>query len=126
MFDPLREHKSAHGQIDHRRGNFCSALVAAVEPTMASEPAKGANDNSAAGQDNEFGRRVRTLDNFQGTAPKGWRPSDQSCRIAAVGPDALDASKDGQQNAYSGIEVCAAKHKLTLKRNFRRFKTGSF
>src|ERR1022692_950290 len=97
MFDPSREHEAAHGQIDHSLGDFCSPLVAAVETAIASEPAKGAFDHPAAGQYHKFGRRIRTFDNIQDAAEGALRPTDQYPGIAAVGPDALDASIDGQR-----------------------------
>src|SRR5580658_7627957 len=97
MFDPSREHQAAHGQIDHGLGDFGSPLAAAIETAIASQPAKGAFDHPAAGQDNKLGRRVRTFDNVQDAAEGALRPGDQRSRITAVGPDALNASIDRQR-----------------------------
>jgi hypothetical protein len=84
------EHEPNHGQIDDGLAGFGLAFVVAVESAVASEPPEGAFHDPASRQHLE-GVEFGAFDDLDGAAPFFHGPLEQSTRIAAVGPDALDA-----------------------------------
>ena len=105
LFHELTEHKFAGSNINGRFGMVGPAFVVFGEPTVATEPSKGALNNPTFGQDLEA--RVGAFDDFQLKSAPGNQVADplqELSRIASVGKNLAhpaEAQQGGQQEFRS-------------------------
>jgi len=103
------QHEADHCQIDHRFPGVSLTFVVAVEPAIASQPAKGALDDPASGKHLEA-VAVGALDDGHEATPGFSGPVDQRSGIAAVGPDEWDTAprRAGEERAESLMSLAVA------------------
>jgi len=89
-------HQIDHGNINHRFAALWQRFVIFTQSSIFAQPGKRTLNDPTFGQHHELVKIV-ALDDFNHAATSALAPIDQLTRVAAVGPDQLQACETSSQ-----------------------------